>query len=247
MFRTLRGRITATYFLVVVISLLLASLFFLFFLARYIRDSDREDLGRQVEAVAKDIRQVNRQFQPDLTGQSAPAPMPGAPQSAQVQSGGTEAQAQRLIKSILNTEAEVLEAKLLLVAPSGLVVYESNTRPIFGERTIELPADIFSEQGPRVTERFFRRLGRKYLFATAPTTLAKGQKGFLAAVKTIEPVRSVAGSLVVYVALAGLIALALTMALAFYLSTAISRPVREVTEAARAIAAERAVTGVRVY
>jgi signal transduction histidine kinase len=237
MFKTLRGRITATYFLVVLISLLLASLFFLFFLGRYIRSSDREDLGRQVDAVARDIRQVNRQLEPAVSGQqSVPSQQPAPAQSAPSELQGNEVQATKLIKSILNTEAEVLEAKLLLVAPSGLVVEESSGRPVFGNRTIQLPEGIFSEKGPRVVERYFPGLRKDYLFATAPTTLAKGQLGFLAAVKTIEPVRTVAGTLVAYVALAGLIALALTMALAFYLSSAISRPVREVTEAARRMA-----------
>lgn len=238
MFKTLRGRITATYFLVVIISLVLASLFFLFFLARYIRDRDREDLGRQVEAVAKDIRQVNQQFRPAMPLEQSAPPVPVAPERGA--SGAAlevdESQTRKLITSILNTEAEVLEAKLLMVAPDGNVVGESRSRPFFGERILELPADIFSEEGPRITERFFRRLGREYLFATAPTTLARGQRGFLLAIKPIEQVRSVAGSLMWYVVLAGLIALGLSMLLALYLSLAISRPVRAVTEAARRMA-----------
>ncbi len=236
MFKTLRGRITATYFLVVLISLLLASLFFLFFLGRYIRTSDREDLGRQVDAVARDIKQVNRQFLPAVSGQSAPSKLPGQAQSAPSEQN-TEVQARKLIGNIMNTEAEVLEAKLLLVGPTGQVVEESAGKPVFGNRVIQLPEGIFSETGPVVVERYFPGLRKDYLFATAPTALAKGQLGYLAAIKNIEPVRPVAGSLVAYVALAGLIALALTMALAFYLSSAISRPVREVTEAAQRMAA----------
>jgi len=60
MFSTLRGRITATYFLVVIISLVLASLVFLFFLAHYNRDRDRDDMRSQVGTLAADIRRINQ-------------------------------------------------------------------------------------------------------------------------------------------------------------------------------------------
>jgi signal transduction histidine kinase len=214
MFKTLRGRIVATYFLVVIISLVLASAVFIFFLSRYIRNRDREDLRRQVGVVAQDIAAVNQ---------------------AQAQARA-EGAATRVISNLLNTEARVLEAKLALVTPQGKVVSESSNRPTLGKLNVELPAGIFG-QNSKVTRRFFRKLGRDYLFATAPTKLAESAQGYLLAIQPVEQLRAVAGSLVLNVVLAGLIALALSMLLALYLSSAISRPVRAVTEAARSMAA----------
>jgi signal transduction histidine kinase len=220
MFKTLRGRIVATYFLVVIISLVVASVVFVFFLARYIRNRDREDLRRQVGVVARDIAAVNKaQAGAQAAGQ---APAEGA--------------ATRVVSNLLNTEARVLKAKLALVTPEGTVVSESNNRPMLGRLKVELPAGIFG-QNPKVTRRFFKRLGKDYLFATSPTTLAESAQGYLLAMQPVEQLGAVAGSLVLNVLAAGLIALALSMLLALYLSSAISRPVRAVTEAARSMAA----------
>ena len=114
---------------------------------------------------------------------------------------------------------------------------ESRGRPNFGSRTIELPADIFSGEGPRVSEHYFRALGRAYMFATAPADLTTGEGGYLLAIKPLEQVGSVAGLLVWYLVLAGLLALGISMVFALYLSSAISRQVGAVTVAARRMAA----------
>lgn len=232
MFKTLRGRIIATYLLVVVICLLLASIFFVFFLARYIRDRERTDLVRQVGAVAKDIRKVNEIFVRSATQVSPRTSAPIAPLTEQDGNAG-----QKLINSILTNEAQVLEAKLVLTTAQGAIVAESPGKPEFGRRTAQLPADIFSEQAPRIVQRYFARLGKQYLFASAPTTIKPGSNGYLLAIKPVEEVKGIAGSLVLYVVIAGLIALAISMGVALYLSGAISRPVREVTAAARSMAA----------
>jgi len=222
MFSTLRGRIAATYFLVVIISLVLASLVFLFFLARYNRDRDRDDMRSQVGTLAADIRRINLA----LSGSTSLTPLAQQEQEANL-----------LISSFLSTEAQVLGMKLALISPQGAIVAESRGRPNFGLRTIELPADIFSAEGTRVTEHYFPVLGRNYMFATAPTDLSTGESGYLLAIEPLEQVGSVAGSLIWYVVLAGLIALGISMVLAFYLSSAISRPVRAVTQAARRMSA----------
>ncbi len=161
MFRTLRGRIAATYFLVVFISLLLASLFFTFFLARYTRRRERSDLLDQVGAIAEDVRRVSNAFRPQ---KNAPGDSDRPPQPAGGDPGA-------LVAGILDAEAGALDVKLLLVAPDGKVAAESGGRPTFGSRTLDLPSDVVSEKGPRIYERFFKRLRRDYLFATAPTTL----------------------------------------------------------------------------
>jgi signal transduction histidine kinase len=220
MFKTLRGRITATYFLVVIISLVLASLVFLFFLARYNRNRDRTEMRDQVGALATDISRINQSLSESLV----------APDRQ-------ELEANILISSFLSTEARVLGMKLALVSPRWTVVAESRGRPNFGLRSIELPEDIFSGVGPRVSEHYFPALGRRYMFATSPTDLAAGESGYLLAIKPLEQVGSVAASLIWYVILAGLIALGISMVFAFYLSSAISKQVRAVTEAARRMAA----------
>lgn len=231
MFRTLRGRVTATYFLVVIISIVLASLVFLFFLARYNKERAQEDMREQIGALAADINRINRAIS-ESSLLTAPA------QQAY--------EANILISSFLSTEAQVLGMKLALVSPGGNVVAESRGRPNFGERTIQLPADIFSGKGPRVSEHYFPLLGRNYLFATAPTDLSTGDSGYLLAIKPLEQVGSVAGSLLWYMVLAGFIALGISMVVAFYLSSAISRPVRAVTQAARRMAAGDYVQEVEV-
>lgn len=225
MFKTLRGRVIATYFLVVLVSLVLASLVFVLFLARYARSEEREELKEQVGAIAEDIRAVR-------------TILPGRPpaQGNSTQPPGAEQDPVRIVKAILDSESEVLNAKLLLVGRDGRVVDESKTRPLFGEQTLQLPEDIWSEEGPRVTEKFFSRLEEDYVFATAPTLIRGDAQGFLLAIKSAEELGSALPSLIWYVVLAGLISLGISMLVALYLSTAISRPIRAVTSAAREMA-----------
>ena len=223
MFKTLRGRIIASYFLVVLVSLLLTSLVSLFFLSRYAHDKERDDLLRQVGAIAEDLSGVSQLPRSPLF------PQEGQPEVE-------EPEARRVVRGILNTEAEVLEAKLMLVAPDGRVVAESRTRPTFGEKTLELPPEIFSEKGPRITEKFFEKLENEYLFATAPTRIERDASGYLIAIKPVEELGSAASTLIRYVVLAGLIALGISMLVALYLSGAISRPLKAVTLAARKMA-----------
>jgi signal transduction histidine kinase len=217
MFKTLRGRVIFTYFIVVIISLLLSSVFFLFFLSRYIRNRDRSELRGQIGAIAQDVRQVG----------GNPAPANSSRQGQQPVVG---------VARMLNSDAEVLKAKLALVFPDGTVAGESRGAPVLGRRIVQLPAGILNERGPLVTQRYFKSLKKDYLFATAPTQLG-GKKAFLMALKPVEKIRAVVTPLIGYVALAGGIALALSMLLALYLSGAISRPIREVTKAARKMAA----------
>jgi len=217
-FRTLRGRVIATYFVVVVISLLLASLFFLFFLSRYTRDRERKDLIREVIAIAKHVKKLS-------DGQPA---SPVRARQANPDSG--------VVLKILNAESEISKVKLLLIASDGTVIVESKARPVFGNRAIKMPEGIFSETGPRITERYFKRFGKNYLFATAPSFMDSSPV-FLMAIKPVEEIGLVAGALVGYVAVAGLIAMGISMLLALYLSGALSRPIREATAAARKMSA----------
>ena len=217
MFRTLRGRVIVTYFIVVIISLLLASVFFLFFLTRYTRNRDKHDLLREVTTLAKDVKDLER-------GTASVSQAPG--RQAKPASSVTQ--------GVVNAAGDVLAAKLLVVVPDGTVVLQSRAGPDLGS-SVDLPAGVFSK-GPLITEHYFKGLGRDYLFATAPTRVGVGQ-GYLMALKPVEQVGSVAGSLVGYLVIAGLIALAASMLLALYLSGALSRPIREVTAAARKMSA----------
>jgi signal transduction histidine kinase len=219
MFKTLRGRVIATYFVVVIISLVLASVFFLFFLSRYTRSREKRELLREVTAIARDVRQL----------ENAPAAQ-NQPQNQAQQARPVRG----VVVTMLNAESDVLRAKLMLVAPNGTVLVQSKGAPSLGT-TLELPRGVLSS-GPLITEHYFNKLARNYLFATAPTQLGTSQ-GYLMALKPVEQVGAVAGTLVLYVVIAGLIALALSMLLALYLSGALSRPIREITAAAKLIAA----------
>jgi signal transduction histidine kinase len=223
MFKTLRGRVIASYFIVVIISLLLASLFFLFFLSRYIRDRDSKELLREVTAIARDVEK--------LGASQATQSTPTTPTTPGQPNAGNRVG----VLPLLNAQAQALQVKFLLAGPGGRVLAESSNEPVLGDRTVQLPARVLSESGPRISERYFPRLRQDYLFATAPAKV-QGKRVFLIALKTVENVRSVALSLIGYVSLAGGIALALSMLLALYFSGALSKPIREVTAAARRMA-----------
>lgn len=229
MFKTLRSRVIASYFIVVLLSLLLASAVFVFFLSRYIRDSETQDLTRQVSTVARDIERAYQLIGPVRQG----ALQQSAPQSSQPLATNPE----KFVQQLLNGESQVLKAKLAMIDSQGNVVAEASARPTLGERQLNIPSNLLSREGPRSGHFYFSRLGRNYLLVTAPLTLQQGAEGYLIAVKTAETAGGAFGSLIWYVVFAGLIALALSMLPAIYLSNAISRPVRSVTEAARRMAA----------
>jgi len=221
MFKTLRGRIIASYFLVVLVSLLMATLVSVFFLSRYVHNKERDDLLRQVGAIADDINGISGEV-PRSPGSSPPGP----------QQGLEPTEAKRVIMRILNSEAEVLEVKFILVAPDRTVIAESRAGPTFGEEMPKLPAGVLSGNSPRITEKFFEELEGDYVFATAPASLDRGAEGHLIAIKPAQELGSATSSLIWYVVLAGLIALGISMLLALYLSSAISKPVKAVTRAA---------------
>ncbi len=220
MFKTLRGRVIASYFIVVIISLLLASLFFLFFLSRYIRQRDSAELLRQVSVIARDIdklaaSQLSQTLQP-------PTAQPQATKGVG-------------LLPLLNAEAQVQQVKFLVVGPAGRVITESSNAPTLAGRTLDLPARILSETGPRISQRYFKLLGKDYLFATAPANV-QGRRVYLLAIKPVAQVGSAVAPLIGYVSLAGGIALVLSMLLALYFSGALSKPIHEVTAAARRMA-----------
>ena len=222
MFKTLRSRVIITYFAVVVICLLLASIVFVLFLTRYQRDRARDDLRRQVGAVARDITRVV-----GVLGLRAGLE-PSAPESSQPR---------RIVQGILNTESQVLGAKLFIVDSSGTVVAEAKRGIRVIGRTLNLPPSLLEQDRQRVVDEFLTRFGRDYLFVSAPTLVDKTTQGFLMAIRPLREIGAGVGSLIWYVVLAGVISLGISMLLAFYLSGAISRPVRAVTQAARNMAA----------
>ncbi len=221
MFKTLRGRIIASHFLVVLVSLLLATLVSVFFLSRYVHNKERDDLLRQVGAIADDINGISEEVP------RSPLSSPSGPKQ-----GLEPTEARRVIMRVLNSEAEVLEVKLILVAPDRAVIAESKAGPTFGEEILKLPPGVLSGKGPRITEEFFEELEGDYVFATAPAGIDSGAEGHLIAIKPAQELWSATSSLIWYVVLAGLIALGVSMLLALYLSSAISKPVKAVTRAA---------------
>jgi len=228
MFKTLRSRVIASYFVVVTICLVLASIFFTIFLSNYIRNREREDLRRQVGAVANEVARVT-----ELVTLLVPPDQPGLQGS-----DTTGSRIDALVAGILNSESEVLSAKLLLVTPEGAVVSEARRRPLLGEGRIRIPADLLTGGGGGATirEQFLQSLGREYLVASAPTMTSPTSRGFLLAIKPAEEITGATPTLIVYVVLAGVSALIISMLLALYLSGALSKPVRAVAAAARNMA-----------
>ena len=222
MFKTLRSRVIATYLVVIVICLLLASVVFVLFLTRYEKDRARDDLRRQVGVVARDIGRV--------VGELGLRARSGA-------SGTESSQPRRIVQGVLNTESRVLGTKLFLVDSSGTVVAEANRGIRVTGRTLDLPPSLLEQDSQRVVDEFLTRFGREYLFVSAPTLVDKTTQGFLMAIKPLNEIGTGAGSLIWYMALAGLIALGVSTLLALYLSGTISRPIGAVTQAARKMAA----------
>jgi signal transduction histidine kinase len=218
MFKTLRSRVIATYLVVVVISLLLVSFVFVFFRTRYIRDQERNTLLQEVQILAGDIGRLGGRL-----------PTTGQPQSS-APATGTAA-----VKSLLAQEARVIQAQLFLIAADGSVIAEAGGRSLNAAAAI--PPQFYSTGGTLVGERYFPRLNKTILFASAPTHLGSQAPVFLLGVKPLEQVRAATLSLIWYVLIAGLIALLISMSLALYLSGTISRPFRAVAEAARGMAA----------
>ncbi|MBK5093237.1 MAG: HAMP domain-containing protein [Actinobacteria bacterium] len=222
MFKTLRSRVIATYLVVIIICLLLASVVFVLFLTRYEKDRARDDLRRQVGVVARDIGRVVGEL--GLRARSGT-------------SGTESSQPRRIVQGVLNTESRVLGTKLFLVDSSGTVVAEANRGIRVTGRPLDLPLSLLEKDSQQVVDEFLTRFGREYLFVSAPTLVDKTTPGFLMAIKPLNEIGTGVGSLIWYMALAGLIALGVSTLLALYLSGTISRPIGAVTQAARKMAA----------
>jgi len=220
MFKTLKSRVIATYLLVVFISILVASVVFMFFLAHNHRDTERYDLVREATAVAREVSRVN-----NLLGFLVQEEIPGPDRP------------QRLIQGILDSEAAVIKAKLFVVDQEGKVVVQARRRPLLGIREPGLPRRLMTKSVPTAGDRSFSRFGKEYLIVSAPTMIDRDTPGFLMAMKAVGEMGSVASSLVWYMVLAGAIAFAAATLVALYFSNAVSRPVRAVAAAARKMAA----------
>lgn len=235
MLKTLRSRVIATYFLVVLISLLLATLFFVFFFSGYTRDRDRETLKREVIAIAEEVRQVAAQR--DAYDGPRAQTETGEPPADVVEPPPFHEGPPTAIQRILDREARVIEAKLLITDDRGLVVAETGQPPMIGGRELRIPPELIARQESEVAELFSQRFDKEYIFAASPTALAYGNPAFIMAVKPAGELYSAFSSFIWYAVIAGLVSLAFSMLLALYLSGAISRPVKAVTAAARQMAA----------
>lgn len=229
MFKSLRSRVVISYFLVVILSLILASLFFVVFLSRYSREKDRSNLERQVEAVAGDIRRVTDRFSSLLESPG----MEGGPQDLQ---GGLETLTYlRLIKGTLDAQSKVMDTKLFITDTKGNVLVESSGGVPLGSRKVDIEYD--SEKEEVVVETtLFMPTGKESLMVISPTSLEYDTSGYLVGVKPVEELGSIA-SLGWYVTIAGAIALLISMLVGIYLSWAVIHPVKEVTDATRKMAA----------
>jgi len=219
MFKSLRSRLIGAHFLVVLISLLLASGVFVLFLFRYARSEQKEELTQQVRAVARDIGRIY-EFSDISTGE---VKLQGA-------------QAKKLISNVLNSESRVLHAKLILLDSSGALLMQAKVPPELPRATLEIPEKLLDPSGPNSLEWYSSLFGRRLLACSSPVISGNGRNEFLIAIKTSESPLGAVTSLVWFVMVAGLASLAISMGLGFYLSGAISRPVMAVSNAARRMA-----------
>ncbi|MBN2169353.1 MAG: HAMP domain-containing histidine kinase [Actinobacteria bacterium] len=227
MFKTLWSRIIVSYFLVVIICLVLASMFFVVFLSGYSKDKDRVNLERQVGAIAQDIERVTDRFNAIVTG-------PGIEMNRDYQDGTQAIAYLRLIKGILDSQSSVTETKLFIVDSDGNVLVESSRGPPLGTRKVEIEHDP-NEEDVVVKTLVFMPTNKESLLVIAPTKLEYNIDGYLVGVKPVEELGSIA-SLLWYVIIAGSIALGISMLAGIYLSWAVSRPVKEVAGATRKMA-----------
>ncbi|MBN1289419.1 MAG: HAMP domain-containing histidine kinase [Actinobacteria bacterium] len=227
MFRTLWSRVIVSYFLVVIICLVLASLFFVVFLSGYSKDKDRNNLERQVGAIAQDIERVTDRF-------SAIIAVPDYDMNRNYQEGVQAIAYLRLIKGILDSQSSVTETKLFITDLDGNVLVESSRGPPLGTRKVEIEHDP-DEEDVVVKTLVFMPTNKESLLVTAPTRLEYDVEGYLVGVKPVEELGSIA-SLLWYVIIAGSIALGVSMLAGVYLSWAVSRPVKEIASATRKMA-----------
>lgn len=227
MFKSLRSRVVISYFLVVILSLVLASVFFVVFLSGYSKEKDRSNLERQVEALSGDITRLTERFNslmdsPDLKDNQNPERRLDA--LAYV----------RLIKGTLDSQSQVMNTKLFITDTRGNVLVESAGGVPLGSRKIDIEYD--SEKGEVVAETMvFMPTGKESLMVISPTSLEYDTSGYLVGVKPVQELGSIA-SLGWYVTAAGAIALLISMVFGIYLSWAVIHPVKEITNATRKMA-----------
>lgn len=241
MFKTLRSRVTATYFAVVLISLLLASFVFLFFFVRYQRNKERSDLKAQVGVIAGDIRRIFTATPQQLKRRGFSSQPEPQPPTGSKPAQGTGEQPEpgnyyQLVQTVLNLQGQVLRARLFLVNREGTVVSQSLLGPPIQGSELDLPRRL--PKAPRkVNEQLLTRTGKRLVVVSAPTLIDQTTEGFLIAAKPLGEIGPGIASLVWYIVIAAAVAMGISMLLAVYLSNAVSGPVRAVTEAARKMAA----------
>ncbi len=224
MLKTLRSRVIVSYFAVVLVSLILAGIVFVFFLARYTVQREKEEFSAQTLAVSEQVRRVVEFIdRREPYNQERPLGFLGTDVI--------------LLRGILIASSRIVGAELLVCSETGRIIARTPRLP-FRERLSGVVIDPeFLQSGKvMVTEKSLDNGGGEYLIAAALLEAQSNEKYFVVAVKPIKELGSPLGRLLIYLFAAGLISTGLSMALGIYLSGMLSRPIRTVARAARKMA-----------
>ncbi len=224
MLKTLRSRVMISYLAVVLVSLILAGVVFIFFLSRYAVQREREEFGEEILAVSDQVgRVIEYVSRIEIYREETPLRLLG--------------REVLLLRGILDASSRVVGAELVVCLENGRILAQTPGISLWRRigRILVEPENV--EKGQiNVTEKVFAQGMGRYLVATVPVETRGRQKAFVIAVKPLKELGSPLGRLLLYLLAAGLISMGISMALGIYLSGMLSRPIRAVARAARRMA-----------
>lgn len=214
-FRSLRARFLFHFLVLTALSLLIFGSLFAYFIWRENRrllDRARSELVEQAGEMARDL-----QLALSLYNQYPNMPLVNLERLAQ----------------LLRLEGKLINALSLVVSREGVVVAP---RPLAPRVPRRLDTDLLAEDEARAQEIELPQLGKVMVVSLPlePPGQVQGKEYFnLVVIKSTEDlVTSPASTLIRYLALAGAVALAVSVLLALYLSNYVSRPLHDLSLAA---------------
>ncbi len=222
MLKSIRSRAVVTYLLVAVISLTLAALVSFLFLSFYTKDLDKKDLQEGTVAVARNIEQAEGQLFLRPRNRAIP--------------GEEERRSINLLGIWLNSQSQVLDAKLLAADEGGRLIAESPGAPHLARRGTVFSRQFLPEKEPITDVRTIPGFEGEYLYVSVPMEVFPDNQGFLISLKPARDIGGAAATLTWYIIFAALISLGVSALVALFISGAIARPIRDLAAAARRMA-----------
>jgi len=211
-FRSLRSRFLFYFLFLAILSLLLFSVLFAFFLWRQTNQEEenaRAELVDQAQEMARDLELALQ------LGQQ----LPESPFLAN----------QERVTQLLRLEGKLIDATSVVVDDRGQVVAPKPT-PARIQR--EIDPELLADTEPRSSEANLGRLGDSYVVAVPLNTPDPAYYNLVVAKRLEELQVTPSGVLMRYIIIAGAIALTLSIILALLLSNYVLRPLRRLSQAA---------------